>query len=579
MLRQDSAPWHRLRIMTAIPQVVPHSRGRLLNILLTVSLALVSLVCYILLIILYVQPGLYHIPSLVYVDGSSSIKPSVAVSLITAILAAATSALITRCVEHSLWLKLVPGHAGSPLTVRETRHLAQWTVSPLARLTYAVRGGVRLLKISGVLLLAVYAVSPVLLAGISQTDLVTVSSTSSPHTADYWAPWINRGNYRSRGGSAGDLVFGMAVQASNGNFAPPVAPVCANDSCSVSTTSSALLAACDARAAPNPNNMGLPSCGPGPGTGPGNGTAASARVTILCSDIIPSLCVNLTCGAPSVYANFKTSLDYACESGRGSPSKPTACITSPGSWSAIFGAWVGGADFGVGDKTLVNTVSCLVQYGNVTITQSGANPPQLDRGSFQRSRYLLGNYSSPMAGVRTYTWGENNASSPYAFTLRVVGTGFNDMYREPFASGLLGDDASNDAGHVARQIERNFDWATMGAFARMPNASDVVTTSRTTARVYVYERLVLLVLLVPLAASVTGTWRRWRVGSDDHVLGYDPVAMAARGPVDGVSPTAFVGDREYRKGCDELRLVGLEESVVDSYTGRSCGRVRFLAKR
>ncbi|KFG79489.1 hypothetical protein MANI_021747 [Metarhizium anisopliae] len=541
--------------MTALPQVVPRSRGRLLNILLTASLALVSLVCYILLIILYVQPKLYHIPSLVYVDGSSSIKPSVAVSLITATLAAATSALITRCVEHSLWLKLAPRHAGSPLTVRETRHLAQWTVSPLARLTYPVHGGFQLLKISGVLLLAVYAVSPVLLAGISQTDLVTVSSTSSRHTADYWAPWINRGNYRSRGGSAGDLVFGMAVQASNGNFAPPVAPVCADDSCTVSTTSSALLAACDARTAPNPNNMGLPS------------------------DIIPSLCVNLTCGAPSVYANFKTSLDYACESGRGSPSQPSACITSPGSWSAIFGAWVGGADFGVGDKTLLNTVSCLVQYGNVTITQSGANPPQLDRGSFQRSRYLLGNYSSPMAGVRTYTWGENNASSPYAFTLRVVGTGFNDMYREPFASGLLGDDASNDAGHVARQIERNFDWATMGAFARMPNASDVVTTSRTTARVYVYERLVLLVLLVPLAASVTGTWRRWRVGSDDHVLGYDPVAMAARGPVDGVSPTAFVGDREYRKGCDELRLVGLEESVVDSYTGRSCGRVRFLAKR
>ncbi|KAG8411743.1 hypothetical protein J3458_015328 [Metarhizium acridum] len=557
--------------MTALPQVVPASRRRLLNILFTASLALVILACYTLLIILYVQPKLYRISSLVYVDGSSSIKPSVAVSLITTVLAAATSAFITRCVEHSLWLKLVPRLVGSPLTVRETRSLAQWTVSPLARLAYAVSGGFWLIRMSGLLLLAVYIVSPVLLAGISQTDLVKVSSTTSSHAADYWAPWINRGNYRSRGGSAGDLVFGMAVQASNGNFAPPVAPVCADDSCSVSTTSSALLATCDARTMANTKNMGLPSCGAG--------TTGSAGVTDLCSNIVPSMCVNLTCGAPSVYANFKTGLDYNCESGSNSSSKPTACIKSPGSWSVIFGAWVGGADFGVGNKNLINTVSCLVQYGNVTITQRGENPPQLDRSSFKRSRYLLGNYSSPISGVRTYTWGENNATSPYSFTLRVVGTGFNDMYREPFASGLLGDDASNDAQHVARQIEQNFDWATMGAFARMPNASDVVTTNRTTTRAYVYNQLVLLILLVPLLASMTGTWRRWKAGSDDDVLGYDPVAIATRGPVEGVSPTAFVADHEYSKGCDKLRLTGLEESVVDPYTGQSGTRVRFVAQQ
>ncbi|KAG9250836.1 uncharacterized protein F5Z01DRAFT_343249 [Emericellopsis atlantica] len=554
--------------------VVPSSRrtrGRLLNLLFTVSLAIISLACYILLIMLYVRPELYHIPSLVYVVGSSSIKPTVAVGLITAVLAAATSALITRCVEHSLWLKLAPRHVRRPLTGRETRHLAQWSVSPLARLTYAVNGRFWLVKMSGLLLLAVSIMSPVLLVGISQTDLVEVSYTTTSHVEDYWAPWINRGNYRSRGGSAGDLTFGMAVQASNGNFAPPVAPVCSNDSCSVSTTSPALLATCDARAMANTKGMGLPVCDLG-------STVESDMVTDFCSSIVPSMCVNLTCGAPSVYANFKTGLDYTCESGSGDSSSPTACLDSPGSWSVIFGAWVGGVDFGVGNKDLINTVSCLVQYGNVTITQTGENPPQLDRGSFKRSPYLLGNYSSPISGVRTFTWGENSATTPYSFTLRVVGTGFNDMYQEPFASGLLGDDASNDAEHVARQIEQNFDWATMGAFARMPNASDVVTTNRTATRVYVYNQLVLLILLAPFLASIMGTWGRWKVGSDDDVPGYDPAAIAARGPVEGVSPTVLVARHGYRKACDKLRLVGFEESVVDPSTGQRSARLRLLAQ-
>lgn len=537
-----------------------------MNILFTASLVTICLICYILLIILYVQPQLYHLPSLIYVESSSSIRPTVAVGLITAAFAAATSAFITRCVEHSIWLKLAPREVRNPLTAGETTRLALWSVSPLQRLIYAVNGQFWLIKMSGLLLLAVSIVSPVLLAGISQTERISVASTTSLHESDYWAPWITRGNAQYLGGSSNDLSFGMAVQASNGGFSAPVAPVCADNSCSVLTTSSALFATCNARATANTRLMGMSSCG--------KDTPLGEEVTNYCSDIIPSMCVNLTCGAPSTYANFIAGLDSDCESGFSSD----ACLLSPGSWSVIFGAWAGDKD-DTGIKRTINTVSCLVEYGNVTITQVGSNTPRLDRDSFRRSSYLLHNYSSPISNVRTFVWGENVELSPYYFTVKYVGTGWDDIYRLPFASGLLGDDAANNASHVARQIEANFDWATMGALARMPNASDVVTTTRTTTRMYVYNELVLLILLVPFLASVMGTWGRWTIGSDDDVPGYDPVAIATRGPVEGVSPMAFAASHEYRRACEKLRLTGFEESAVDPCTGRSSARVRLLAQQ
>ena len=137
--------------------------------------------------------------------------------------------------------------------------------------------------------------------------------------------------------------------------------------------------------------------------------------------------------------------------------------------------------------------------------------------------------------MRTFAWRENAARTPYYFTLRYVGTGFNDIYTSPVASGLLGDDASNSAEHVARQIERNFDWATLAAFSKGVNASDVTTTRTTVTRVYVYDRRVLSILLIPVIATVMSAWGRLRVGSDEVVRGYDPVAIAQLGPVEGLS--------------------------------------------
>jgi hypothetical protein len=113
-----------------------------------------------------------------------------------------------------------------------------------------------------------------------------------------------------------------------------------------------------------------------------------------------------------------------------------------------------------------------------------------------------------------------------------VGTGFNDIYTSPVASGLLGDDASNGAKHVARQIERNFDWATLAAFSKEVNASNVTTTRTTVTRVYVYDRRVLSILLIPVIAMVMSAWGRLRVGSDEVVREYDPVAIAQLEPVE-----------------------------------------------
>ena len=102
-----------------------------------------------------------------------------AVGLIAAVLAAAMSALITRCFEHSFWLKLVPGNVGSPLTIGVITRLAPWSVSSLTRLTYALNGSSWAIRTSGLVLLAVSIIIPVLLAGISQTDHVDITSTSA----------------------------------------------------------------------------------------------------------------------------------------------------------------------------------------------------------------------------------------------------------------------------------------------------------------------------------------------------------------------------------------------------------------
>jgi hypothetical protein len=65
------------------------------------------------------------------------------------------------------------------------------------------------------------------------------------------------------------------------------------------------------------------------------------------------LCVNLTSGAPAVYANFATGLAPSCTSENGW-GRVGDYDSFPGEWATIFGIWVSGSDFGVGSSDVIN---------------------------------------------------------------------------------------------------------------------------------------------------------------------------------------------------------------------------------
>ncbi|PKS12310.1 hypothetical protein jhhlp_001610 [Lomentospora prolificans] len=531
-------------------------RASITNIIFSLLLVALCVLSYVLLLILFLDPGTYRLDSLIYVDTRLPITPAVAVGLVSALLAGATSAFTTRCVEQSLWLKLVPREVKQPLTVGESHRLAQWSTSPLERVKYVLTGKFWLLKLSGPLLLATAIVAPVLLAGISQTDIVDVNDTRTAHQVDVWDPYINVFNNVNRGGSSRDLNLEIALTGSFSNFSAPVANVCGDDDddsvvCSVTARSAAIFAKCSSYTAGNDDGMGIPSC-----------RDSSVMVSDFCSDIVPSLCANLTCGSPSTFANFIVSREASCGS-----SDSTSCGKTPGEWGAVFGVWVGGVEFNEADKYIINTVDCELQYGNITVTQVGSQPPVVDRNSFEKSEYLLSDYESAISNVRTFIWDVNAEDNPLSFTLRVVGTGWNDLYLNPTAYGLLGIDAVNNAESVARRLENAFDYVTLSAFARNPSASDIVQTKRLPTRVYVYNKLMLLILLVPLVATIAGSWGRWAVGSDEDVIGYNPLAIASRGPVYGLFPTSFITDSKYRKNCKDMKVKGYLDATGSGQPG------------
>lgn len=370
-------------------------RSRYVNIVFSVGLLGVSLVCYILILTLFLDAAALRLNSLTHVLNSSYISPLVAVGLVAAVLGSATVAFATRCAEHTLWLKLAPGNVKEPLSVGESRLLAQWSVSPLQRVKYLLRGQSTPLKLSGILLIATTTgVGPVLLSGISQDELVDASSTYKTHAVDVWTPWITRGNSRYRGGSASDIPVFAAALASNDNLTLPVAPVCLDSStgrtndCRITARSAALFASCTPQTLPNTDGMAHVGCGP----------ASGAESRNYCSTIVPDMCVNLTCGSPAVFANFRTGGDPPCWTPNDRTPPPPQCDSIPGTWATIFGVWVSGLEFGLGDTDTVNLVDCTVQYGNVTLSQNGSSPPILDRASFAVSKELLG---GPMRQVRS----------------------------------------------------------------------------------------------------------------------------------------------------------------------------------
>lgn len=155
------------------------------NWAINLSLALASGISYVFLLALYLSDGM-NLASFKYVDGGS-IAPTTIVPVFGIIITSATSALLTRFVEHDLWSTLLSTTLSSAhrnrYDTKETRRRAQWTVSPFARLSYTFNGQSWILRLSGLLILGTVLLNPVLLYGIRPK---TGTDTEALQPTDPW---------------------------------------------------------------------------------------------------------------------------------------------------------------------------------------------------------------------------------------------------------------------------------------------------------------------------------------------------------------------------------------------------------
>ncbi|KAH6967549.1 hypothetical protein EDB82DRAFT_436702 [Fusarium venenatum] len=271
--------------MMDLPQFFD-AHSRTINIITNLFLSVIALLGYILILILYTSPQSYHLPSLVN-PSASGIKPATAVTLVTAVLAATTSGLVTRCVEQSLWRKLSPRTLTRHLTVKESRSLAQWSISPIAHLTYVFDGNSWLLKVAGILLIAIAIVSPVLVSGISLKDSLTTSQTSKNHDTDIWSGWIDAANKAYNGGNFQDVPGIIGALATLSNLSAPASPVCSDPKCRVEAIATSIRANCDSSYTQykhSPRDID--------------------RYTTICSSRNPEICTSLN--GVYTYANFSS---------------------------------------------------------------------------------------------------------------------------------------------------------------------------------------------------------------------------------------------------------------------------------
>ena len=483
------------------------------NIAVSLLLLLLCLLCNALLLILFLRPNWYHLSSLLF-PGTGRLKPTVAATLIDALYTAVTAALVTRQVEHSLWLKLTPKNVKKRMNVGETHHLAQWCVSPLERIVYLFAGHSWLLKFGGLLLLGLAALNPVIVQGISQQETTTTSQTSLPAQGSHYAGFLDSANDAYNGGNYRDIPGTIAALSSMSNQSAPAASVCeGNPLCSVNATSGAFQATCAASMSANPNGIGLE-------------TISTTSSQSFCSSINPDICTTLVSSSPYTYANFSGGYLPGCETYDG------PCPS--GSWAVIFGVWINDNEQYTTDHH-INEVDCSVSFGTAQITQTGGKTPALLPGSFTVSPGQIDDsYPDIIPLHRIYT--EDSASqSPFTFPAAAVGTGANSLFNNPVATLLLdGADSTASAASVAARIEAAFEMGTLLAFSRAPSAADLTLTQQTRTQIYVYDRNVLYVLILPFLALLLGVWGRWRVGSEEEVVGYDPVEIASRGPVVGL---------------------------------------------
>ncbi|KAK7222391.1 hypothetical protein V2G26_010394 [Clonostachys chloroleuca] len=488
----------------------------------------IILISYVLYLLLFLDPSSLHQSSFLQ-PNVSGLKPTTAVSLISAVFVAASSTFVTTCVEQSLWAKLAPRAVRNPLTVGETRRLAQWAVSPLGRLSYPLDGTSNLLKLAGPLLLACAIVNSVLVSGISVSTDSSSDDTTSQASVDMWSGFLDAANSQYNGGLFSDIPNEVAALAYLSNLSVPSSSLCEGSDCSLVAQVGAIQAECQTVSAPH---------APMSPTNQENETYTSGYN--------PGITVILSQGSPYTYANFTSWFTKRC----GENVNPRPCL---GDFAVIFGAFINLKPSATGGP-IVNTIDCLLTYGSLSITQTGTGTPTIIPGSYTEAT-SEGPYDSSLSPIkRIYT--ESFDRSPYYFTAK-SGTGdtTDTLYNSAIGTLLISPKGNSSDKDVGDRIEAIFDTATLMAFTRVPGAANVTITTTTSGPIYVYHPLVLLILLIPFFATVLGTYRRLRIEGNSLCPGYDPVEIARRGPVEGIND--WNGDNLAGTDAVDDRQVGM----------------------
>lgn len=159
-------------------------RSQAINITVNVLLVVLCGICYALLLVIYFTQGM-GTESLMFVD-RGRLPPTTAVPLLGVLLTGATSALLTRSVEHSVWIRLLGGEPDllptKRFTTEEVHQRSQWSVSPFARLLYVFKGRSWLLRISGLLLFGTAILNPILLYGVRPEIVHDDTTTTIPQS-------------------------------------------------------------------------------------------------------------------------------------------------------------------------------------------------------------------------------------------------------------------------------------------------------------------------------------------------------------------------------------------------------------
>ena len=507
--------------------------SRSINVATCILISCVVLACYVLILILFLKPSALRITSFITPE-SQKFKPTTAVTLLAAILTGGTTSLIARAVEQCLWLKLTPRSVGRRLTVGESRRLAKWSVSSLAKILYVFDGSSWSLKLTGVMVIGLAIVGPVLVSGISQTEISTTAIQSIPPSSDVWSGWIDVANEQYNGGDFKDVPGETAALISLSNLTAPASSVCSDNDCSVTALTASIHATCQSNSEPHTALL--------------NHNIPNLIYETYTSTYQPNASVLLSSGSPYTYANFTSYYAPGCDT------YPGNC--APGSFAIIFGAFVNQTDTLNGPYYL-NTVDCLLTFGTASVTQAGSAAPVINEGSFVQNTSSV-NMPSTIVPLRRIYTEDPQFSSQWSFSA-ATGTGdeSDTLYSSALATLLLTPKANSSGVEVAERIIRIFEMSTLMAFSREPYASDLAVSTTTSRPIYVYNRPVLTILLLPLVATLLGMFGRWKITGNDIFVGYDPVEIARRGPVKGLP------DRDIDSRIDEMQVWSLQEFVID----------------